>query len=283
MHLYSKNSEELDGVAIATMRRIVPDVEVIVGAAGAFLGQAEGPSSILWDTENLQSAFGDGYSFVRCGCNIASRVLRVSLEAMSALGCGETSQIDPEFRPPLLPSLPRRVIDDNAEVEKVIDSLTLGFPLSKHPKALFSPSYERGRISVVLTQYRRNTTEQQLRALFAQTCFSRVEQIVIFQNEDHVSLEFLKNIDFSSEIIEEWTAETSVHLQRNSRRKSNGLHNIIRIVYSPQYNFKYHARFALALMFDTEFTAIFDDDTIPQPQWLEIATKLSGSPYKVNE
>lgn len=35
------------------------------------------------------------------------------------------------------------------------------------------------------------------------------------------------------------------------------------------HNFKYHGRFALALLAKTEYVAIFDDDTIPGPKWFE--------------
>lgn len=35
------------------------------------------------------------------------------------------------------------------------------------------------------------------------------------------------------------------------------------------YNFKFHARFALALLAQTEYVAVFDDDTIPGKRWFE--------------
>ncbi|NVM35918.1 MAG: glycosyltransferase [Candidatus Lokiarchaeota archaeon] len=42
----------------------------------------------------------------------------------------------------------------------------------------------------------------------------------------------------------------------------------IRVIES-NYNWKYCGRFAAACLVDTEFTAIFDDDTIPGPRWFE--------------
>jgi hypothetical protein len=42
----------------------------------------------------------------------------------------------------------------------------------------------------------------------------------------------------------------------------------IRIIDS-NYNWKYCGRFALACLVDTDFTAIFDDDTIPGKEWFE--------------
>lgn len=41
-----------------------------------------------------------------------------------------------------------------------------------------------------------------------------------------------------------------------------------RIVTS-SHNFKFHARFALGLMVETEYVAFFDDDTIPGNKWFE--------------
>ncbi|CAM9370918.1 unnamed protein product, partial [Ectocarpus fasciculatus] len=104
-------------------------------------------------------------------------------------------------------------------------------------------------ISIILTQYKRNNTEIQLRALFAQTVFSKIEKIVIFQNENYVDL---------------------------GKKNRHRIHDIIEIVQSKHRNYKFHGRFALALLFDTEYTVVFDDDTIPQPRWLEISTSISS-------
>lgn len=38
---------------------------------------------------------------------------------------------------------------------------------------------------------------------------------------------------------------------------------------SCNHNFMFHGRYALALLAQTEYVAIFDDDTIPGPQWFE--------------
>jgi len=42
----------------------------------------------------------------------------------------------------------------------------------------------------------------------------------------------------------------------------------LKIIYS-SYNFKFHGRFALALLAKTKYVAIFDDDTIPGIKWFE--------------
>jgi hypothetical protein len=39
-------------------------------------------------------------------------------------------------------------------------------------------------------------------------------------------------------------------------------------------NFKFHGRFTLPLLFETKYTAIFDDDTIPNKGWLQHCKNL---------
>lgn len=149
------------------------------------------------------------------------------------------------------------------------------FSLNEHPDRLFGNNYNHGRISVVMTQYKRNTTEMQLRALFGQSVFSRIERIVIFQNEKHVDLTFLNYIDFTEYIIEEPTTNTMDRLVRNRFKKDGCKHSIIEILQS-ESNFMYHGRFALALLFDSEYTIVLDDDTMPQEMWLEYSMEMSA-------
>lgn len=42
-----------------------------------------------------------------------------------------------------------------------------------------------------------------------------------------------------------------------------------KLIQSRDINFKFHARFVLPLLCDTEYAVIFDDDTIPGERWLE--------------
>lgn len=48
-------------------------------------------------------------------------------------------------------------------------------------------------------------------------------------------------------------------------REEFGNHKII----TSNYNFKFHGRFALGLLSQTEYVVFFDDDTIPGPRWFE--------------
>ena len=92
-------------------------------------------------------------------------------------------------------------------------------------------------ISVILTVWKRDNLEEQLQAIKNQT--ADVSDIYVYQNESHVDIEYLKEkYDFKH-------------------------------IHSKDFNFKFHGRFTLPLLFNTEYTAIFDDDTIPNKKWLE--------------
>jgi hypothetical protein len=222
--------------------------------------------------EGLRKLYGDGKASGRIVCQISQFLGLVSAPSMfppSFLGC-EVLEYMAEFHPPKEDPFIARYLDKHKDQEYSAAAETLStFPLDAHTHRLFPPGYMQGKITVILTQYKRNTTELQLRSLFSQTIFSRIDRIVIFQNEKHVDLEFLKHVDLSNCILDP-TPNPRQHKQAGS------IDNIIEIVSSHQRNYKYHGRFATALLFDSEFTAIFDDDTIPQPRWLEIAVETSG-------
>ena len=90
-------------------------------------------------------------------------------------------------------------------------------------------------ISVILTVWKRDNFLQQANAIKNQT--AKVDRIVVYQNENHVDLEQYQDGSWE-------------HIRSST-------------------NLKYHGRFTLPLLFTSEYTAIFDDDTIPAPKWLE--------------
>lgn len=50
-------------------------------------------------------------------------------------------------------------------------------------------------------------------------------------------------------------------------------------VFKSNTNCKYHARFAIGLIADTDYVAFFDDDTIPGPKWFEnCVTTMKNTP-----
>lgn len=96
-------------------------------------------------------------------------------------------------------------------------------------------------ITVVLTVWKRDNFLDQLNAIKAQT--ANVERIVVCQNENHVDLEQYQDGSWE-------------HVRSST-------------------NLKYHGRFTLPLLFSSPYTAIFDDDTIPAPKWLEHCIETS--------
>lgn len=96
-------------------------------------------------------------------------------------------------------------------------------------------------ISIILTAYKRDYFEEQISAIKNQTI--QPKDIYMWQNGSYI------NID---------------------KYRKYG----IKLIKSDQ-NFKFHGRFAFALLMQTEYVAIFDDDIIPGNKWLENSLKLS--------
>ena len=98
------------------------------------------------------------------------------------------------------------------------------------------------KINVILTVWKRHNLEEQLEAIFNQT--ADIDTVYVYQNESHVDITHLKSkYDFQH-----------VHMRDT--------------------NFKFHGRFTLPLLFETKYTAIFDDDTIPNKGWLQHCKNL---------
>ena len=101
------------------------------------------------------------------------------------------------------------------------------------------------KITVILTVWKRHNLEEQLIAIQNQT--ADIDEIYVYQNESHVDISHLKD-------------------------RYNFKH-----VHSKDMNFKFHGRFTLPLLFSTKYTAIFDDDTIPNKGWLQHCKNLCDS------
>lgn len=89
---------------------------------------------------------------------------------------------------------------------------------------------------VLLTVYKRNHIEQQLQAIYNQTI--KPEYIIVFQNENHISIEHLKN-------------------------KYNFIH------LKSDFNTKFFGRFTYCINFPVDICIILDDDIIPANKCLE--------------
>lgn len=97
-------------------------------------------------------------------------------------------------------------------------------------------------INVILTVWKRDNLEKQLNAIQNQT--ANINDVYVYQNESHIDVDRFKD-------------------------KYKFKH-----VHSKDMNFKFHGRFTLPLLFDTKYTAIFDDDTIPNKNWLSHCQQL---------
>ena len=102
-------------------------------------------------------------------------------------------------------------------------------------------------ITAILNCYKRpHLIDEQIEAIKNQTV--KPNEIIIWynkpENEDHV------NLDYTG----------------------------CKVVYS-NTNFKFHARFAFALLSKTKYVAIFDDDDIPMPGWFENCLKTIEDGY----
>lgn len=107
-------------------------------------------------------------------------------------------------------------------------------------------TYEKDAITVILTYWKRDTFKLQMDNIVNQT--KKPRQIWVYQNEAHIDL---------------------------SKKKIGNYDIPISFIHSKDMNFKFHGRFTLPLLCDTEYTAIFDDDTVPGLMWFENCLGLS--------
>lgn len=97
-------------------------------------------------------------------------------------------------------------------------------------------------ISVILTAYKRDYFVEQIKAIKNQSI--KPTNIYIWQNGNFIN-------------IDKYRTQFGVKLIKSD------------------VNFKFHGRFAFALLMKTEYVAIFDDDIIPGKKWLENCLNLS--------
>lgn len=99
-------------------------------------------------------------------------------------------------------------------------------------------------IDVITTLYKRANYNEQIQSLLNQSKKPRC--IYVYQNDSHV--EFNLNV-----LI---------------KQQADSLKIPIRHIHSKDMNFKFHGRFTIPLLLDSDYVAIFDDDTIPGENWL---------------
>ena len=117
---------------------------------------------------------------------------------------------------------------------------------------------ENPTITVILNQYKRNHLERQIYMILNQTLRNNIIKIYIYQNEKHVDLtDIINNYNEHAAAMFEYTYFPTIKLIHNKHE-----------------NFRYHGRFTLPLLIDTEFVAIFDDDIIAGERYLENCLRL---------
>jgi hypothetical protein len=128
---------------------------------------------------------------------------------------------------------PKDILEEMSSAREKTVNLFLEELKSKKKDNVISPG-----ITVILNAYRRPyNLKMQIESIKNQTI--KPDQIWLWVN-DH---EDNRNFDFSSLGVDR--------------------------VFQNNYNWKFYGRFAGALLADTEFVAIFDDDTIPGSKWFE--------------
>lgn len=106
-----------------------------------------------------------------------------------------------------------------------------------------------GTVSVVMTLYKRSHLADQLEAVYAQTL--QPASIYVVQNGEHVdaSAEFARHREVHPEIP---------------------LHHVLF-----SRNTRYHGRFHVAYLAETEYVSVWDDDVVPGREWLEFTVEQS--------
>jgi hypothetical protein len=248
----------MEGVEAGLALLVPPEIDRIVPAVCERLDATEGRLP-----NNLRIIYGDGRAGLRSACFIVD-FLSLPRLAGAPSCLWEEGHGEYRYSLPMSHDIPLQVNTTDPTAERMAVQVLESMTLSDHPNLVFRKRYLPGRLSVILTQYKRNTTESQLRAIFRQTAVQQIDRIVIVPNEEYVDLSFLNSIDFSDEVY------------FGGPEFKSRIRDLIQVVKSPKWNTKYFGRFALPLLFDTEFCAIFDDDTIPQPRFLEAALALSA-------
>ena len=96
-------------------------------------------------------------------------------------------------------------------------------------------------VTTIFTVWKRSSLEEQLSRIKSQTVGS---DFVVWQNDSLVDISDL-------------------------RKQYNFTH-----IHSVNYNWKFYGRFAIPLLLNTKYTVILDDDTLPNPKWLEKCIRL---------
>lgn len=122
------------------------------------------------------------------------------------------------------------------------NAFCLIFKKKKAAKELDIPDFssnqnKKNKLTVVLTQYKRDNLIQQLQSVFSQTL--QPDRVIVFQNEEHYDISYLRE-DFNFDLV------------------------------VSTFNTKYFGRFAYCLSLESEYFIILDDDIVPGRRCFEL-------------
>lgn len=96
-------------------------------------------------------------------------------------------------------------------------------------------------VTTIFTVWKRDSLHEQLERIQSQTVKS---DLVVWQNDSHIDINDLRDqFKFSH-------------------------------VHSVNHNWKFYGRFSIPVLLSTKYTVILDDDTLPNPEWLEKCISL---------
>eukprot|EP01041_Mallomonas_annulata_P001119 gene1119-2178_t len=197
----------------------------------------------------VPSIYGDGKTVQRIMCSISTLFSTHNTKNnnndinMNKI-CSQSDIFDDFIEPLPDPLIPRTLLQTDDTMTSVLNSLKLH---NMSSELLFRDvPVIKNSITVILAQYRRYNIEKQLYILSKQSYLKHISAIYIYQNEAHYNISYVDNLHISLKL--------PVPIQR---------------IQSFHKNFKFHMRFAISLLVDSEYTLVLDDDTFPGERWLE--------------
>jgi hypothetical protein len=139
-------------------------------------------------------------------------------------------------------------------------------PMKSTHSVAVAPTATSTDIAIVFTVYKRPHLAEQISAIAAQTLARQFIAYVV-QNENHVDVRPLLTMIQSGAPNDEVLEAFAPYAEQIPLPLSFQIHHI----HSPTLNQKYHGRFSFLNMISAEYIALFDDDKIPGPRWVEHA------------
>ena len=140
---------------------------------------------------------------------------------------------------------------ENVTRDIIVKPPSMGMLYPNIHEILRSKEFSQVTIGVVLQVFKRNTLIQQLEAAANQTLLPQT--VLVLQNAHYIDV---------SSTIEHFRAKyTKIEVQHIASSK----------------NLRFHGRFYMAYMMKETYVSVWDDDVIPQSEWLQYCVEFSKS------